>query len=68
MKMVTDLERMGDVAVNICERSLELGEAPLLVSEEDLLAMGSLVREMIREARDAFAKAAGGAGDDGDLV
>jgi phosphate transport system protein len=56
MKMVTDLERMGDVAVNICERALELGDAPLLIGEDELLAMASLVREMIREARQAFAR------------
>jgi phosphate transport system protein len=55
MKMVTDLERMGDVAVNICERAIELGDAPPLVSTDDLLAMGGKVCAMIREVRDAFA-------------
>jgi phosphate transport system protein len=56
MKMVTDLERMGDVAVNICERVLDLDEAPLLVENEDLLQMAGTVRGMIREAREAFAQ------------
>jgi phosphate transport system protein len=55
MKMVTDLERMGDVAVNICERALEVGDEPLLVGTDDLLNMGGTVRDMIREARAAFA-------------
>ena len=30
MKITTDLERMGDLAVNIAERALELNEDPQL--------------------------------------
>lgn len=54
LKLVTDLERIGDEAVNIAERSVEEhGEAKALVLEE-LKAMGLTAQEMLREALGAF--------------
>lgn len=54
LKMVTELERVGDLAVNICERTIDLGVAPKHVVAPGLLAMGEQVQSMIRRAIDAF--------------
>ena len=54
MKLVTDLERMGDLVGNIAERIIALagGERPR--GAIDLPRMGGLVRDMVRQALDAF--------------
>jgi len=39
LKLVTDLERMGDLAVNICERVVELNDEPPLKPYLDLPRM-----------------------------
>ena len=54
LKFVTDLERIGDLAVNISERVVELKQDPPLWPYVDLEAMSVVVREMIAEALDAF--------------
>ncbi len=54
MKMVTDLERIGDLSVNICERVIELNAEPPLKPYVDLPKMAEVVQAMIREALDAF--------------
>lgn len=54
LKMVTDLERIGDLAVNICERAVELNNQPPLKPYEDLPKMGQLVTQMVHDAIDAF--------------
>lgn len=54
MKMVTDLERIGDLGVNICERVIELNAEPQLKPYLDLPRMAELVQGMVREALDAF--------------
>lgn len=54
MKMVTDLERIGDLAVNISERVLALGTAPQPVTASRLTAMAENVQWMISSAIDAF--------------
>ena len=54
MKMVTDLERMGDLGVNICERVIELNAEPPLKPYVDLPKMAEIVQGMVREALDAF--------------
>ncbi len=54
LKMVTDLERIGDLAVNICERALDLGEDAPLKPWVDVPRMGSIVQAMVRDAIDAF--------------
>jgi phosphate transport system protein len=54
MKIVTDLERMGDLAVNICERVIELNQEPPLRPYQDLMQMAEAVQGMVREAIDAF--------------
>jgi phosphate transport system protein len=54
MKMVTDLERIGDLGVNICERVIELNAEPPLKPYVDLPKMAEVVQAMVREALDAF--------------
>ena len=54
LKLVTDLERIGDLAVNVCERVIELNQDPPLASYRDLSQMAEAARGMLREALDAF--------------
>ena len=54
LKIVTDLERMGDLAVNIAERALDLAQAPPLRPVHDLSALADLVEAQLRKALDAF--------------
>jgi phosphate transport system protein len=57
LKLVTDLERIGDLGVNICERVLELNGEPPLKPYIDLPNMTQEVQEMLHEALDAFVAA-----------
>ncbi len=54
LKMVTDLERIGDLAVNIARRGLELGAGTGLQPSGELVRMGELSADMVRAAADAF--------------
>jgi phosphate transport system protein len=54
MKITTDLERMGDMAVNIAERALELNEEPLLKPYIDIPRMSQIGQGMTKDALDAF--------------
>lgn len=54
LKMVTDLERIGDLAVNICERAIDLKNWGQLRPREDVQRMAALARSMVRDAIDAF--------------
>lgn len=54
LKITTDLERIGDLAVNLCERVLELLEAPPLKPLIDLPRMADRARAMLRQALDAY--------------
>ncbi|MBI5232743.1 MAG: phosphate signaling complex protein PhoU [Deltaproteobacteria bacterium] len=56
MKITTDLERMGDMAVNIAERALELNDEPVLKPYIDIPRMSQIAQEMTRDALDAFVK------------
>jgi phosphate transport system protein len=56
MKITTDLERMGDLAVNIAERATELCEEPQLKPYVNIPKMAEIVQEMVRESLDAFVK------------
>lgn len=57
LKMVTDLERIGDLAVNICERAIDLAAEPPLGSYDDIVRTADLVQSMVRDAIDAFVHA-----------
>jgi phosphate transport system protein len=54
LKMVTDLERIGDLAVNIAERALELNQEPPLKPYIDIPRMATAVSGMLHLALDAF--------------
>jgi phosphate transport system protein len=56
LKITTDLERIGDMAVNICERALELNQEPQLKPYIDVPRMATIARRMIRESLDAFVR------------
>ncbi len=57
LKMVTDLERIGDLAVNICERAVQLSGEPPLRNHDDIQRTADLVQSMVRDAIDAFVQA-----------
>ncbi len=57
IKINYDLERMGDMAVNICERVLELNQEPQLKPYIDLPKMGQTVQCMLKESLEAFVNA-----------
>jgi len=54
MKIVTDLERIGDQAVNIAQRALELNNEPQLKPYIDLPRMAEKAQTMVKESLDAF--------------
>ena len=54
MKMVTDLERIGDLAVNLGERTLAMSTPPPPSVTERLTRMSEIGQAMIRDAIDAF--------------
>jgi phosphate transport system protein len=54
MKIVTDLERIGDQAVNIAQRVLELNQEPQLKPYIDLPRMADKAQRMVKESLDAY--------------
>ena len=55
IKINTDLERMGDLAVNVVERSLALMDKPL-PSSVDFAPLSTLVESMVLSSLDSFVK------------
>ena len=56
LKITTDLERIGDMAVNMCERILELNQEPQLKPLIDLPRMADVAQHMLRESLDSFVR------------
>ena len=56
IKINTDLERMGDLAVGIVERSLSLMHQPALPSLNRFSTLAQLVESMVLESLDSFIK------------
>ena len=56
LKIVTDLERMGDLCANIAKRTLELNEEPPLKPYIDIPSMAHWTEVMVKEALDAFVR------------
>jgi phosphate transport system protein len=54
MKIVTDLERIGDQAVNIAQRALELNREPQLKPYIDLPRMAEKAQRMVKDSLDAY--------------
>ncbi|MBI4822955.1 MAG: phosphate signaling complex protein PhoU [Nitrospirae bacterium] len=56
MKITTDLERIGDLAEDICERAIELNEEPILKPYIDIPRMAEISRGMLIDVLDAFVR------------
>jgi len=54
MRIATELERIGDQAVNIAERALELNSRPPLALPIDIKLMANMALGMVRTSIDAF--------------
>lgn len=54
MKINGELERIADLAVDICQRSLELADKPLLKPLIDIPKLATLAQGMVRSSIDAF--------------
>lgn len=54
LKIVTDLERIGDLAVGIAKRALEINNLPSLDSRINLEQLASLVQKNLHAALDSF--------------
>jgi len=56
MKINSDLERMGDLAVNIAERALSILSHPLLKVLVDIPRMAEITEGMVKDSLDAFVR------------
>jgi phosphate transport system protein len=56
LKITTDLERIGDLATHIAERTLELAAEPPLRRSIDIPAMAALASSMVHRSLDAFVR------------
>jgi phosphate transport system protein len=54
LKLVTDLERIGDLCVNMCERVAELCDDPTYPTQGPMPRMGEAAQGMLHDALDAF--------------
>jgi phosphate transport system protein len=54
IKINTDLERMGGLAVNIAKRALSLMDEPVVPRLIDIPHIAALVQSMVRQSLDAF--------------
>ena len=54
LKIITDLERVGDQAVNIAKRAKALNRYPLLKPLIDIPKLADLSQRMVKDAIDAF--------------
>jgi phosphate transport system protein len=54
MKICSDLERIGDMAVNIAERTIDLLKQPELKPLIDIPRMAEMAQAMVRDALNAF--------------
>ena len=56
MKINSDLERMGDLAVNIAERALSILAHPILKALVDIPRMAEITEGMVKDSLDAFVR------------
>ncbi len=54
IKLITDLERIGDYSVNIAEIVLEIGDEPLVKPLVDIPQMAEVAKVMIRRSISAY--------------
>lgn len=56
MKITPELERIADLAVDVCERAVELNAEPPLKPLIDIPRLAGIAQEMVRESLDAFVR------------
>src|SRR4030042_1776057 len=54
MRIITDLERMEDQAVNISERAISLNQEPQIKPYIDIPRMAEIAQSMVKDVLDAF--------------
>jgi phosphate transport system protein len=54
LKINSDLERIGDIVVNIADKGTRLAAFPVTAQQEKLMQMGRIAREMLKESLDAL--------------
>ena len=54
LKVVVDLERIGDLAVNVAERAIDLNQSPPIGPLHGLTELASLCQKQVRAALDSF--------------
>lgn len=54
LKIITDVERMGDYVVDIAKTARKFSEEPLFKPLEDIPRMADLVKQMLRDVLEAF--------------
>jgi phosphate transport system protein len=64
LRIASDLERVGDHAVNIAQSTERLLEASPIAPEPELIEMARMAREMLADALEAFVRGDAGAGRD----
>jgi phosphate transport system protein len=56
MKITPELERIADLAVDVCERAIELNREPPLKPLIDIPRLANIAQDMVRQALDAFVR------------
>ncbi|HEU4523216.1 MAG TPA: phosphate signaling complex protein PhoU [Thermoanaerobaculia bacterium] len=56
MKITPELERIADLAVDVCERAIELNREPPLKPLIDIPRLARLAQDMLRQSLDAFVR------------
>jgi phosphate transport system protein len=54
MKINAEIERIADLAVNICQRVMDIADQPLIKPLEDIPKLSLLARKMVKDAITAF--------------
>ena len=56
MKITPELERIADLAVDVCERAIELNREPPLKPLIDIPRLARMAQDMVRQSLDAFVR------------
>jgi phosphate transport system protein len=56
MKITPELERIADLAVDVCERAIELNTEPPLKPLVDIPRLARMAQDMVRQSLDAFVR------------
>ena len=56
MKITPELERIADLAVDVCERAIELNREPSLKPLVDIPRLARMAQDMVRQSLDAFVR------------